>query len=361
MSALKEKILRRIASDGPITLAQYMQMALYDPERGYYMKGDPFGEKGDFITAPEVSQIFGELIGLWFVQAWEDRGRPKRFHFVELGPGRGTLMADMLRAVKVRPAFLEAAQLTLVETSPTLREIQQRTLQLEMLPIVWATSLDEIAGDAPLFLVANEFFDALPIHQYVKADRGWCERLIAVESAKLAFTISENAAADLPIPGGLRNAAKDSIFEVSMEAGKIIGMIASRVGKSEGAALFIDYGHEKSGLGDTFQAMKAHHFTDPLAEPGNADLTAHVDFEALARAAADAKVKVFGPVSQAAFLETLGVRVRADVLKRKADATTRTDITSAIERLINRDQMGTLFKVMALAKPGSPALPGFPC
>lgn len=361
MSALKDKILRRIASDGPLTLAQYMQMALYDPQSGYYMKGDPFGEKGDFITAPEVSQIFGELIGLWFVQIWEDRGRPKPFHFVELGPGRGTLMADMLRAVKVRPAFLEAAQISLVETSPALREIQQRTLQLEMLPIAWATSLDEIAGGTPLFLVANEFLDALPIRQYVKAADGWRERLVSADRGKLVFALRPEAEVDPPISKALPAAEKDSIFEISIEAHKTIAAISSRLQQSDGAALLIDYGHEKSGFGDTFQAVKAHHFADPLAEPGDADLTAHVDFEALAFAAGEARAKVFGPVTQAEFLEALGVRVRADVLKRRADAASRTNISSAVERLINRDQMGALFKVMALAQSASSALPGFSC
>ena len=361
MSALKDKILRRIASDGPLTLAHYMQMALYDPQSGYYMKGDPFGEKGDFITAPEVSQIFGELIGLWFVQVWEDRGRPKPFHFVELGPGRGTLMADMLRAVKVRPAFLEAAQISLIETSPALREIQQRTLQLEMLPIAWATSLDEIAGGAPLFLVANEFLDALPIRQFVKAANGWHERLVSADRGKLVFALRPEAEVDPPIPKALPAAEKDSIFEISIEAHKTIASISSRLQQADGTALLIDYGHEKSGFGDTFQAVKAHHFTDPFAEPGDADLSAHVDFEALAYAATEAKAKVLGPVTQAEFLEALGVRVRAGVLKRKADAANRTNISSAVERLINRDQMGTLFKVMALAQSTSPSLPGFSC
>jgi NADH dehydrogenase [ubiquinone] 1 alpha subcomplex assembly factor 7 len=361
VSALKEKILRRIASEGPITLAQYMQMALYDPQYGYYMKGDPFGVKGDFITAPEVSQIFGELIGLWFVQAWEDRGRPKRFHFVELGPGRGTLMADMLRAAKVRPAFLEAAHVSLVETSPALREIQQRTLQLEMLPIAWTTRLDKITGSAPLFLVANEFLDALPITQYVKTDHGWCERLVAADGKKLVFTLSAKAETDFPIPSLSGNAPSDSIFEFSAAAQEVIGAVAKRIAQSDGAALFLDYGHERSDIGDTFQAVKAHHFTDALTGPGDADLTAHVDFEALVQIAIAAKAKVFGPLSQAVFLDALGVRVRAEMLKRKADAATRTDISSAVERLINRDQMGTLFKVMALAQSSSPALPGFPC
>jgi NADH dehydrogenase [ubiquinone] 1 alpha subcomplex assembly factor 7 len=308
-----------------------------------------------------VSQVFGELIGLWFVQAWEDRGRPKRFHFVELGPGRGTLMADMLRAAKVRPAFLEAVHVILIETSPALGEIQKRTLQLASCPIAWLTNLDELAGDAPLFLVANEFLDALPIHQYVMTDRGWRERLIAVDGEKLVFTLNRKEETNVPIPSRLRDAAKDSIFEFSTAAQKVINSVAARIAQSDGAALFIDYGHEQSDLGDTFQAVKAHHFTDPLAEPGEADLTAHVDFEALANVAKDAKAEVFGPVTQAAFLEALGVHVRAEVLKRKADTVTRTNINTAIERLINRSQMGALFKVMAFARHGSPVLPGFPC
>ena len=349
MSVLKEKILRRIANEGPITVAQYMEMALYDPEHGYYMKGDPFGAKGDFITAPEVSQIFGELIGLWFVQAREDRGRPNPFNFVELGPGRGTLMADMLRAAKVRPQFLEAAKVVLVETSPALRTIQQQTLK--GVEIRWCA---ELPNDAPLFLVANEFLDALPINQFVKTEDGWHERMIAAKNDNLVFEVSKKAVDHQP-----GEAPIGAIFEQSAAAAAIVGDVARRIAKSGGAALFIDYGHEQSGFGDTLQAVRVHKHADPLADPGNADLTAHVDFGAVARCARQAGAKTFGLLPQSTFLRALGIEARATKLKEAADAEARQAVDQAVERLTFPSQMGSLFKVMAVASSGIASLPAF--
>ncbi len=361
MSALKEKILRHIAADGPLTVAQYMTLALADPEHGYYMKRDPLGARGDFITAPEVSQIFGELIGLWFVQAWEDRGKPKRFYFAELGPGRATLMADMLRAARIRSDFIQAAQVILVEISPVLREAQRQTLHSLSTVPKWASDISDIPYDAPLFVVANEFLDALPIRQFVKSECDWRERMIAARDGKLIFALKpENASPEL-VPEPLRGAPQGSIFECTAAAEGLIAEIAKRVTKSRGVALFIDYGPAHSGLGETFQAVKAHKFTDLLDEPGEVDLTAHVDFEALTKVAKEQKAQVFGPVTQQAFLEALGIRLRAETLKHKADATTRAAIDAGVDRLIGAGQMGTLFKVMAIAAPGARPLPGFPC
>lgn len=352
MSVLKEKILCRIASEGPITVAQYMEMALYDPEHGYYMKGDPFGAKGDFITAPEVSQIFGELIGLWFVQAWEDRGRPDCFSFVELGPGRGTLMADMLRAAKMRPEFLDAAKIFLVETSSALRAIQQQTLK--GLSIRWCESLAKVGHDAPLFLVANEFLDALPINQFVKTGDGWHERMIASKDGNLFFVLSDKATVSQ-----FGAATIGSIFEQCTIAAEVVGDIASRTAKSGGAALFIDYGHGEAGFGDTLQAVKQHKYADLFAEPGEVDLTSHVDFEALSNIARAADTYVFGPAPQGAFLKALGIDARAKKLKETVDAETRKAIDNAVERLTSPSQMGHLFKVMAVAASGSSPLPAF--
>lgn len=356
MNPLKDELLRLIRAEGPISVAQYMHIALEHPEHGYYMQGDPLGGAGDFITAPEVSQAFGELIGLFFVQAWEDRGQPKRFHLVELGPGRGTLMADMLRAAKLRPAFLKAAQVTLIETSPALRAVQARTL--DEFAVSWADNLDAVARDAPLFLVANEFLDALPCHQFIKSEQGWHERVVAAEGGSLVFAQSKETLPTSVVPAALASAQAGAIIEIGVQALSIVSEVAQRIVAGGGAALFADYGPTESGLGDTFQAVKAHHFADPLEEPGEADLTFHVDFGQMRRAAEKEGALVYGPVTQGAFLEVIGIRERAEALKQAAPDYAE-EIEAGIARLIDADEMGTLFKVIALTTPGTPLLPGF--
>jgi NADH dehydrogenase [ubiquinone] 1 alpha subcomplex assembly factor 7 len=355
VNPLREKILRRIRKDGPIGIAEYMQIALMDPEHGYYMRRDPLGAAGDFITAPEVSQIFGELIGLFFVQAWEDRGRPSAFHLVELGPGRGTLMADILRAAKLRPAFGQAVKVTLVEASPALRAVQQRTLNGAR--VRWAEGLDDLDG-APLFVVANEFLDALPAHQFVKAGGGWRARTVAAAGDMLVFAMTEQAALN-SFPD-YAVAPLGAVLELGTEALSAVRTLSDRVVRSGGVALLIDYGTVQPGFGDTFQAVHRHGYVDPLAEPGEADLTFHVDFAALAAAAKEEGARISGPVMQADFLAALGIHVRAERLKR-AQPDAATDIEAATHRLMSPNEMGTLFKVMGLAAPGSPHLPGFPC
>jgi SAM-dependent MidA family methyltransferase len=316
------------------------------------MTRDPLGR--DFITAPEVSQIFGELIGLFFVQAWEDRGRPPRFHFVELGPGRGTLMADMLRAAaKVRPGFAAAAQVVLVEASPVLRSIQARTL--EGRTVAWAASLADVPDDAPLFLVANEFFDALPIRQFVKQRDGWHERRITAEGDSLVFSLTSEPVVP-PSIHQLDSAENGAVFETSPAAETVIADIARRAGEL-GLALIIDYGHT-GGFGETFQAVKAHAYADPLAEPGEADLTAHVDFAALSAAATKADVLVLGPTPQGSFLDLIGIRARAQRL-RAAAPELAVDIDAAVDRLTSPAQMGSLFKVMAITDGHFGQPPGF--
>ena len=356
MNATKEKLLRLIRAQGPISIAHYMGIALTDPESGYYMGRDPLGR--DFITAPEVSQIFGELIGLFFVRAWEDRGRPERFHLVELGPGRGTLMVDLLRAAKIRPAFTDAAHITLLEASPVLREVQAKTLTGRQ--IAWVKDLREVPVDAPLFLIANEFFDALPVHQFIRLNGRWHERVVNVDGDDLTFAATPDPVPDSIIPVPLRNAPEGAVFETSPASQAITHDIARRIAQTDGVALVIDYGHPCASIGDTFQAVKENRFFDPLSEPGEADLTCHVDFDALGAAAREAEGYVFGPEPQGSFLELLGIHARAERLKHAApdDAA---EINQAVDRLINPLQMGMLFKVMAICEDRSPAVPGFSC
>jgi NADH dehydrogenase [ubiquinone] 1 alpha subcomplex assembly factor 7 len=356
VSATKEKLLRFIRAQGPISIAHYMAIALTDPKSGYYMGRDPLGR--DFITAPEVSQIFGELIGLFFVQAWEDRGQAGRFHLVELGPGRGTLMMDLLRAAKVRPDFGAAAEIVLIEASSVLRDVQAKTLA--GIEAIWAEDLCDVPDDAPLFLIANEFFDALPIHQFVRLAGRWHERLVDAEGGELIFVAAPDPVPESFMPVHIRDAAEGSIFETSPATQALVQEIARRVAQSGGAALIIDYGHTSSGLGDTFQAVKAHAYANPLSEPGEADLSAHVDFDALSTAARAANAHVLGPVSQRSFLDSLGIGLRAQRLKRVAPGESAA-IDATVDRLINPQHMGTLFKVLAISHEYFRELPGFSC
>ncbi len=344
MNALKRKIVTLIEAQGPLTVAQYMAIALSDPEHGYYMRRDPLGR--DFITAPEISQMFGELIGLFFVQAWEDRGRPTRFDLVELGPGRGTLMADMIRAAaKLRPQFGEAARITLVETSPALRAVQQETLASSA--VHWVSRFDDSPDDGPLFLVANEFFDALPIRQFVKSERGWHERMVTSEDEALRFMLTPDIAPSSAIPEQVRSAPSGSVIELNPLAAALAHSLGERIAASGGVALIIDYGHSETAVGETLQAVKGNAFADPLSEPGEADLTAHVDFGALATAARDGRACAPIPSAQGTFLEALGIRARADRLKRE-NAEKASEIDSAVDRLTNPKQMGTMFKALAI-------------
>jgi NADH dehydrogenase [ubiquinone] 1 alpha subcomplex assembly factor 7 len=353
VNALLRKIHMLIQAQGPLTIAQYMAMALGDPEHGYYMRGDPLGR--DFITAPEVSQIFGELTGLFFVQAWEDRGAPQVFDLVELGPGRGTLMADMIRAAaKVRPRFVESARIVLVESSRALRQVQAHTLA--PLSPIWVSHFAEVPAGRPLFLVANEFFDALPIRQFVKSERGWHERMVTSHGEDLRFVLAPDAAPQELVPAQLREAPLGSVYELSSAARGVIREIADRIVEAGGLALILDYGHRQTAVGDTFQAVKDNAFVDPLAEPGESDLTAHVDFEALAAAVKQAGLRLQGPVGQRDFLEALGIRPRADRLKLD-NPKHAADVDAALHRLISPVGMGTLFKAMAITRRGDPPAP----
>ncbi len=354
MTDCAAEIRRIIAARGPISIAEFMAVALTDPEAGYYVRRNPIS--GDFITAPEISQIFGELIGVFLVQAWEDRGRPGQILLIEMGPGRGTLMADVLRAARVRPGFLHAAGIHLVEVSPVLRAAQQQALGQHR--VSWHSSIGEIAPDAPAFIVANEFFDALPVRQFVRSGGAWRERKIALDGNRFYFCLDAAPAPAQMIPHHLRDAPDGAVFEFSGPSHALARELAVRVVRTGGVALIIDYGHVQSGLADTFQAVRAHRFADPLAMPGDADLTCHVDFAALRAAALEGGAEVSGPVPQGRFLRALGIHARAEMLKRDAIAYAAT-IDSGVERLVSDAQMGSLFKVMGLSRTADAPLPGF--
>ncbi len=361
MSALAELLARRIAQKGPISVADYMALALGHPEHGYYRHRDPFGAAGDFVTAPEVSQMFGELVGLWCAVVWRSLGAPDPVLFVELGPGRGSLMADALRAVgRVAPDFGRAARVHLVETSPALRQRQEEVLARAAgpRPPRWHRRFAAVPR-GPLLVVANEFFDALPIRQYVRAVSGWQERRIDAEPGTKAFHIVAVPVRTPALPAALAEAPPGSVVEVSPSRRILARALAGRVVRDGGAALIIDYGHPWSAPGDTLQAVRQHAFQPVLERPGEADLTAHVDFEALAKAAGSAGAATHGPVPQGLFLARLGIRERAEALQAGASPAQARDVKAALGRLIDPRQMGTLFKALAITAPALPTPPGF--
>lgn len=357
MGALREEIVRLIASEGPLSVERYMGLCLGHPRHGYYITRDPLGAGGDFTTAPEISQIFGELIGLWAAQVWMMMGMPPRLALIELGPGRGTLMADALRAARVVPAFRAAVSVHLVETSPVLRESQRHALAAAGVPVGWHDRLDDVPG-GPAILIANEFFDALPIRQYVRGERGWHERLVGLgEEGDLVFGLAAS-----PEPALKALASPGAVLETCPAGIAVAGEIGRRLGRFGGAALIIDYGHARTAAGETLQAVGRHAFVDPLAEPGAVDLTAHVDFEALARSAVAVGASAHGPAGQGPFLLSLGAAERAAVLKRKADEAGRAAMDAALARLTGTGAgaMGELFKVIGLSHPALAELPGLP-
>ena len=358
MTPLGQRIARQIARAGPITVADYMSQVLTDPEYGYYMRGDPLGRQGDFITAPEISQMFGELIGLWCADTWQRMGAPAKVILAELGPGRGTLMADALRAARLLPGFLEAARLHLVEVSPSLRARQEETLGRAA--ATWHRDLSALPG-GPLILVANEFFDALPVRQFERSEAGWSERMVVRDGAgALAFGRTPPGPAAAPLlPEPLRAAPPGSLVEVSPAGLATAAEIGRRVAVQGGAALIIDYGRAESAPGASLQAVRRHRRHEVLEDPGSADLTAHVDFAALAQAAREAGADSLGPVTQGAFLGGLGLAERAEALLHAASPAQRRDIEAACARLTGAEQMGALFKMLAIARPGLGPLSGF--
>lgn len=352
--SLKRELVAMIAAEGPIGVDRYMDLCLGHARHGYYMRHDPFGRAGDFTTAPEVSQMFGELIGVWCAAAWQAMDSPGPFHLVELGPGRGTLMADLLRAARVVPAFVKAARVALVETSPVLRQSQEKALSGSGAPVQWHSGLDDVPP-GPTILVANEFLDALGVKQLVRTDSGWHERLVGLDaSGKLAFGLAPD-----PLPSGLlpqwaQAAAPGDIIEVSPARQATAQAIGVRLATRGGTALIIDYGHLRSSPGDTLQAIRAHAFQDVLDSPGQSDLTSHVDFEALGSALREGGAAIHGPLTQSAFLSAMGLAERAEVLKHRADPSIHMEIDAAVSRLADESQMGHLFKVIAATHPDLP-------
>lgn len=360
MNQLKSILLQEISAAGPMRLADYMQRALTDPQHGYYMQRRPFGapgdDGGDFITAPEVSQMFGELLGAWLADLWDRMGRPAPFCLAELGPGRGTLMADIMRAASVLPEFSTAAEVHFIEVSPTLRDAQKKAVPQAR----WHDDTTTLPA-LPTLIVANEFFDALPIHQFQKTENGWDEIFVDADGDKLAFTTQPTD--DTPLSPALQACLPTQLLNTDVveacPAGEAaMAALATHIATHGGAALIIDYGHAEAGAGDSFQALEKHKYVDPLAAPGMADLTAHVNFPALAHIAA-AHGLIAAPITtQGDFLEALGLNIRAQQLMQASPGRER-EINEERLRLAAPQHMGQLFKVLAVAHNDMPPLAGF--
>ena len=360
MSALKSILLQEIAKNGPMSLAAYMQRALTDPQHGYYMQRRPFGapdtDGGDFITAPEVSQMFGELLGAWLADLWDRMGRPAPFCLAELGPGRGTLMADMMRAAAVLPEFSATAQVHFIEVSPALREAQKQAVPKAQ----WHDDLTTLPA-LPTLIVANEFFDALPIHQFKKSANGWDEIHIDADGDKLAFVprptngTSFSPALEACLPPSL---SQNDIVETCPAGEAAMAQLSGHIATHGGAALIIDYGHAEAGAGDSFQALEKHKYVDPLVAPGMADLTAHVNFPLLAHIAQTEGLNAAPIARQGVFLEALGLNIRAQQLMQASPGREK-QINEERLRLAAPQHMGQLFKVLAVAHQDMPPLAGF--
>lgn len=358
--ALAALLRQRIALAGPISIASFMADALGHPQHGYYITRDPLGAGGDFTTAPEISQMFGEMLGAWLADCWQRMGRPDPVMLVELGPGRGTLMADALRATARVPGFHAAMRVALVETSPALRQRQAQVLHGH--DPVWYDRLADVPT-GPLLLVANEFFDALPIRQFVRTDRGWAERMVGLdEEGTLAFTLAPGGAGLLAPGLADPRIRPGSVAELCPAGIGIAGEIGRRLAADPGAAILIDYGYCGPAIGDTLQALRTHRPVPVLDDPGTADLTAHVDFTALAHAARAAGAACHPApgqaIDQGPLLLSLGIALRADALKRRAPDQADS-IDAALTRLVAPDQMGRLFKAIALTSPGLDVPAGF--
>jgi NADH dehydrogenase [ubiquinone] 1 alpha subcomplex assembly factor 7 len=351
-SELGRRIARRVAIAGPISVADFMAEALGHPTLGYYRRSMPLGAAGDFTTAPEISQTFGEILGAWLAERWQAIGHPRPVRLVELGPGRGTLMADALRATRGVPGFHAAIDLHLVETNETLEARQ--ALALPAFKPTWHERFDQVPA-GPLLLVANEFFDALPVRQFHKTARGWSERMVGLgpDGKSLAFALAPGST---PFAAFLPEADEGAEAELCEQGRALAAAIGARVMRDGGWALIVDYGRDVSGPGSSLQAVRAHRGAGVLERPGETDLSTHVDFEALATAS---KARVFGPVGQGDFLQRLGIMQRAGILTARASPAQRHAIDAGLQRLIAPDQMGTLFRVMAVGDDRSAAPAGF--
>ncbi len=359
-TALADKIKALILAGGPISVTDYFALCLADPEHGYYRTRNPFGRAGDFITAPEISQLFGEMIGVFMVLAWQHHGEPADVRLIEIGPGRGTMMSDMLRVIaRLAPRLYEQSTVHLVETSPRLQDVQRQTLANHGQKVHWHESFDQLPTGFTL-LAANELFDAIPIRQFIKTPTGFRERMVGLDADnELSFTLGVATLDPEMLPQRETPPPDGTIFEVSPAREAVLTAICDRLKQNHGTALILDYGHMVTGFGDTLQAVRDHKFDPPLANPGLADLTSHVDFETLARSALTAGVHVNGCLHQGDFLVALGIEERASSLGRDKDAGTQRDIVEAVQRLAGSGEgrMGELFKVLALSSPAVSVLP----
>ena len=355
MTPLEVEIIGQIRENGPLGIDRFMALALGHPRHGYYMTRDPFGLAGDFVTAPEISQIFGELLGLFAAMTWQALGEPSKVALVELGPGRGTLMADALRAAKALPGFTSCLDVHFVEMSPVLQRAQADALKATGKHPTWHASIDTLPDDRPLIILANEFFDALPMRQFQRYQGEWRERLVGIGAdGALALGLDRTAAPGLTLEG-----PDGAVFETSPISLDIARRLAERLVAQRGLLLAIDYGYAKFAFGETLQAVRRHKFAPVLANPGEADITAHVDFSALAIAAKRGGARVHPVLTQATLMERLGIRHRADILKRGADDPGEIDL--AVERLAGTDSaaMGLLFKAIAITSADLGPLPAF--
>ncbi|WP_120632033.1 class I SAM-dependent methyltransferase [Ruegeria sp. EL01] len=351
--SLLDHLIARIRQDGPISVADYMTECLLHPTLGYYTTRDPLGTQGDFTTAPEISQMFGEVIGLCLAQSWMDQGKPSRFVLGELGPGRGTLMADILRATRRVPGFHQAAQIVLLEASPELKNKQVETLR-DYAP-KWVDTITDFP-DLPLYLVANEFFDALPIRQFLRDGDGWRERLVGASEGALTFGLGPRVGQPA-LKDRLADTTDDDLVDLCSAATPIVTTVAQKIATFGGATLIVDYGDWRS-LGDTLQAMRNHKHSNPLETPGQADLTSHVDFEAFALAARTTGCAYTRLTPQGVFLERLGITTRAQTLANSLDGSALEDLIAAHRRLTHPEEMGNLFKVLGLYPAHSAPPPG---
>ena len=331
--------------EGPISIARYMEACLTHPEFGYYLTRDPLGAEGDFITAPEISQMFGEMVGLWIVDCWQKMGRPVPVQLVELGPGRGTLMADIVRTLKISPGLSTAAQIHLVEASPVLTGSQAQSLEAE-----WHLNFSSVPG-GPFILIANEFFDALPIHQFQKTEAGWKEIFVGLRDASFATKLATPSGTLDRLPAKLQNNALPGQFaEIAPAALDLCEAIGARINADGGVALIIDYGYAEEGYGETLQAVRNHQFSGVFDDPGQADLTAHVNFAALKRSLSVAGAVVWGPTTQGEFLNRMGIEKRAERLSDAASPKQKKEIAAALHRLTAVRAMGQLFRVLAASR-----------
>lgn len=341
--SLRDRLAAAIAQGGPLSVVQYMTACLHDPDFGYYATRPSLGERGDFITAPLISQMFGELLGVWAAATWERMGSPASVRLVELGPGDGTLMSDVLRASRSVPGFLSAADVWLVETSGPLEILQRDRVGGAAR---WAATLANVPEGAPLILIANELLDCLPARQFVRTAAGWAEQVVGLDGkGQLTFALSPT-----PIASLLPDAATGQVYEQSAAQAALGAELGGRIARDGGAALLIDYGRDATGFGDTLQAMRRHRKVDPLACPGEADLTVHADFPAVMDAARAQGVGA-AILSQGAFLARMGIGPRAEALLRLSPGRSAR-IGRELDRLIADDEMGALFKACVIHTPG---------